>query len=50
MVQGDKTEIGEKGVTISGGQKQRVAVARCAYATPLCHPRHLTVLKGGDRV
>ena len=29
---GDRTEVGEKGVTISGGQKQRIALARAAYS------------------
>src|SRR5436305_3110920 len=29
---GDKTEIGEKGITLSGGQKQRVALARAVYS------------------
>jgi ABC-type multidrug transport system fused ATPase/permease subunit len=28
---GDKTEIGERGVTLSGGQKQRVSLARAVY-------------------
>ncbi|KAF9134866.1 hypothetical protein BGW39_005581 [Mortierella sp. 14UC] len=29
---GDKTEIGEQGVTLSGGQKQRVSLARAIYS------------------
>jgi len=32
FVDGDSTEVGERGVTISGGQKQRVALARAAYS------------------
>ncbi|KAJ2490030.1 hypothetical protein IWW37_003505 [Coemansia sp. RSA 2050] len=30
---GDRTEIGERGVTLSGGQKQRVALARAVYSS-----------------
>ena len=29
---GDRTEIGEKGVTLSGGQRQRVSLARVLYS------------------
>jgi ABC-type bacteriocin/lantibiotic exporter with double-glycine peptidase domain len=29
---GDKTEIGERGITLSGGQKQRVSIARALYS------------------
>src|SRR6266496_2680412 len=29
---GDRTEVGEKGITLSGGQKQRLALARAVYA------------------
>ena len=29
---GDKTEVGEKGITVSGGQKQRIALARAVYS------------------
>ncbi|KAI1319284.1 hypothetical protein EDD11_004421 [Mortierella claussenii] len=29
---GDKTEIGEQGITLSGGQKQRVSLARAVYS------------------
>jgi ATP-binding cassette subfamily C (CFTR/MRP) protein 1 len=32
FVNGDLTEIGERGVTISGGQKQRISLARAAYS------------------
>lgn len=28
---GDKTEIGERGITVSGGQKQRINIARAIY-------------------
>ncbi|XP_071501330.1 ATP-binding cassette sub-family C member 5-like [Diadema antillarum] len=29
---GDKTEIGERGINLSGGQKQRISLARAVYA------------------
>lgn len=29
---GDKTEIGERGITLSGGQKQRISFARALYS------------------
>lgn len=29
---GDRTEIGDRGVTLSGGQKQRVSIARAVYS------------------
>jgi len=32
MPEGDKTEIGDRGVNLSGGQKQRIALARAVYA------------------
>ncbi len=32
LVNGDKTEIGEKGINLSGGQKQRVSLARAVYS------------------
>ena len=32
FVEGDATEIGEKGITISGGQRARIALARVYYA------------------
>ncbi|KAH6672921.1 ABC multidrug transporter-like protein [Halenospora varia] len=31
LPQGDKTEIGERGITVSGGQKQRLNIARAIY-------------------
>jgi len=31
MVDGDMTEIGERGINLSGGQRQRISLARCAY-------------------
>lgn len=34
LVDGDATEIGEKGITISGGQRARIAMARAFYANP----------------
>ena len=34
---GDKTVVGEKGITLSGGQKQRISLARALYS----HARHI---------
>jgi len=31
LPQGDKTEVGERGITLSGGQKQRLNIARAIY-------------------
>lgn len=31
---GDRTEVGERGVNLSGGQRQRINLARCVYARP----------------
>ena len=36
LAAGDKTEIGEKGITLSGGQKQRVSLARALYSNAEC--------------
>ncbi|KAJ2522195.1 hypothetical protein GGI11_001797 [Coemansia sp. RSA 2049] len=30
---GDRTEIGERGITLSGGQKQRITLARAVYSS-----------------
>ena len=32
LIDGDATEIGERGINLSGGQRQRVSVARAAYS------------------
>ena len=43
LPQGDKTEVGERGVTLSGGQKQRISLARALYRYSHCtHARHAT--------
>ena len=37
MVDGDSTEIGEKGVNLSGGQQQRISLARALYSQAQVH-------------
>lgn len=32
---GDRTIVGERGITLSGGQKARISLARCVTALPL---------------
>jgi len=32
--EGDKTKIGENGITLSGGQRQRISIARALYKNP----------------
>ena len=39
---GDKTESGERGVTLTGGQEQRLALARAVYSHPPSLPPSLS--------
>ena len=32
MIEGDKTTVGERGITLSGGQKARLSLARALYS------------------
>ena len=32
MVDGDMTDIGERGINLSGGQRQRISLARAVYS------------------
>ena len=32
MIDGDMTEIGERGINLSGGQRQRISLARAVYS------------------
>lgn len=41
---GDRTQIGEKGVTLSGGQKSRIGLARAIYASLIDEERNIVLL------
>ncbi|KAL9119448.1 MAG: hypothetical protein Q9187_004001 [Circinaria calcarea] len=36
LAQGERTQVGERGISLSGGQKQRIALARATYSNA-CH-------------